>query len=631
MTIHHHGSAERKSIDDYSDIPRGEACKQLVEQLNRNLYSLNANMHTTFKQMVHVETRIGHEISLLSSCLQENMSKCTMPYAPHEEQLVQLDTAKRNLKQLTRLLDARQIFDSEDGQSEKLKDRAIDDSLLPTLVAIGENLKIIKELGAKPKFDTEAYHKTKDRYLAWKGTEFAVKFDTAGGLDDIFEAFTTLNSVNDFYRLYQHHFDQSLNTLLTKHSGVEENKSLKEIGSLFVSRAAEHFRTHIGSLCKYCDESEAFTRLLDAWKNFVKNGALEAIFEQSMNNYTDYDLLSDLKAIVSKAYEEFDAANNTASEGVADDEECIENIERIIVDGLLESAKKPLGEKLKSMVEPPPLNFRSVAEVSTSLENFAYLLREISHQLLEIYSDDDGREYMISILKPIFTDYTMRLGRMEDHSAQKTKLEEYLERISLSGQLAGIVDEYKEQTDEKAAQELKQAKKWMNERVKDAIRASHRFVTDKMPNHGSEVYKESVDMPKSALPTPQDFVVSATQNLLHLLRFWEEALANESTKIALAAHVADMNKDVLEAPDDDTIFAAILDKIAGHVVKKLLQSINDVWLTDGKSATLSKGLVKEFLCDAEYLHDALLDLRAGVHANLDTTIEKLREQLKTMG
>lgn len=161
MTIHHHGSAERKSIDDYSDIPRGEACKQLVEQLNRNLYSLNSNMQTTFKQMVHVETRfekafkiryklfffrIGHEISLLSSCLQENMSKCTMPYAPHEEQLVQLDSAKRNLKQLTRLLDARQIFDAEDSQSEKLKDRAIDDSLLPTLVAIGDNLKIIKEV-----------------------------------------------------------------------------------------------------------------------------------------------------------------------------------------------------------------------------------------------------------------------------------------------------------------------------------------------------------------------------------------------------------------------------------------------------------------------------------------------------
>lgn len=74
------------------------------------------------------------------------MSKCTMPYAPHEEQLVQLDSAKRNLKQLTRLLDARQIFDAEDSQSEKLKDRAIDDSLLPTLVAIGDNLKIIKEV-----------------------------------------------------------------------------------------------------------------------------------------------------------------------------------------------------------------------------------------------------------------------------------------------------------------------------------------------------------------------------------------------------------------------------------------------------------------------------------------------------
>lgn len=106
---------------------------------------------------------------------------------------------------------ARQIFDSEDGQSEKLKDRVIDDSLLPTLVAIGDNLKIIKEvffhflkflkfnftqLGAKPRFDAETYHRTKDRYLTWKGTEFAVKFDTPGGLDEIFEAFTTLNSVN---------------------------------------------------------------------------------------------------------------------------------------------------------------------------------------------------------------------------------------------------------------------------------------------------------------------------------------------------------------------------------------------------------------------------------------------------
>ncbi|KAF1760738.1 hypothetical protein GCK72_008987 [Caenorhabditis remanei] len=454
MTIHHHGSAERKSADDYSDIPRGEACKQLVEQLNRNLYSLNANMQTTFKQMVHVETRIGHEISLLSSCLQENMSKCTMPYAPHEEQLVQLDSAKRNLKQLTRLLDARQIFDSEDAHSEKLKDRAIDDSLLPTLVAIGENLKIIKELGAKPKFDSESYHKTKDRYLAWKGTEFVVKFDTPGGLDDIFEAFTTLNSVNDFYRLYQHHFDQSLDTLLNKHSGVEEKKSLKEIGSAFVSKSAEHFRTHIGSLCKYCEETEAFTRLLDAWKNFVKNGALEKLFENTMENYSNFDLLSDLKAIVNKAYEEFEANGGT---NVDEDEESIENIERII---------------------------RSVAEVMSSLENFAYLLREVSHQLLEIYSDDDGREFMISILKPIFTDYTMRLGRMEDNSAQKVKLEEYLERIQLSGQLSMIVDEYKEQTEIKTGQELKNAKKWMNERVKDAIRASHRFVTDKMPNHG---------------------------------------------------------------------------------------------------------------------------------------------------
>ncbi|EFP10679.1 hypothetical protein CRE_01138 [Caenorhabditis remanei] len=501
MTIHHHGSAERKSVDDYSDIPRGEACKQLVEQLNRNLYSLNANMQTTFKQMVHVETRydkldnnqrkngnqnvyfrIGHEISLLSSCLQENMSKCTMPYAPHEEQLVQLDSAKRNLKQLTRLLDARQIFDSEDAHSEKLKDRAIDDSLLPTLVAIGENLKIIKELGAKPKFDSESYHKTKDRYLAWKGTEFAVKFDTPGGLDDIFEAFTTLNSVNDFYRLYQHHFDQSLNTLLNKHSGVEEKKSLKEIGSALVTKSAEHFRTHIGSLCKYCEETEAFTRLLDAWKNFVKNGALEKLFENTMENYSNFDLLSDLKAIVNKAYEEFEANGGT---NVDEDEESIENIERIIVDGLMESAKKPLADKLRSMVEPPPLNFRSVAEVMSSLENFAYLLREVSHQLLEIYSDDDGREFMISILKPIFTDYTMRLGRMEDNSAQKVKLEEYLERVQLSGQLSMIVDEYKEQTEIKTGQELKNAKKWMNERVKDAIRASHRFVTDKMPNHGT--------------------------------------------------------------------------------------------------------------------------------------------------
>ena len=91
---------------------------------------------------------------------------------------------------------------------------------------------------------------------------------------------------------------------------------------------------------------------------------------------------------------------------------------------------------------------------------------------------------MISILKPIFTDYTMRLGRMEDNTAQKVKLEEYLERIQLSGQVSMIVDEYKEQTEIKTGQELKNAKKWMNERVKDAIRASHRFVTDKMPNHG---------------------------------------------------------------------------------------------------------------------------------------------------
>lgn len=167
-------------------------------------------------------------------------------------------------------------------------------------------------------------------------------------------------------------------------------------------------------------------------------------------------------------------------------------------------------------------------------------------------------------------------------------------------------------------------------------------------------------MPKSALPTPQDFVVTATQvisgedmnnshgfqNLLHLLRFWEEALANEKTKIALASHISDTNKgrsekitehatdsynsDSFETPNDDTIFAAVLDKIASHVVKKLLQAINDVWITDGKTATLSKGLVKEFLCDAEYLRDALIDLRAGTHNNLDSTIEKLREQLKTM-
>ncbi|CAL2038547.1 unnamed protein product [Caenorhabditis brenneri] len=626
MTIHHHSSAERKSVDDYSDIPRGEACKQLVEQLNRNLFSLNANIQNTFKQMVHVETRIGHEISLLSSCLQENMSKCTMPYAPHEEQLVQLDSAKRNLKQLTRLLDARQIFDSEDGQSEKLKDRAIDDSLLPTLVAIGENLKIIKELGAKPKFDAESYHRTKDRYLAWKGTEFAVKFDSPGGLDDIFDAFTTLNSVNDFFRLYQHNFDQSLHNLIAKPS--EEKKSLKEIGSYFVMKAAEHFRTHIGSLCKYCDEAEAFTRLLEAWKSFVKNGELEKLFEISIESYSNYDLLSDLKQIVVKAYEEFET--NGAGEGTENDEESIENIERVIVEGLLESAKKPLAEKLKSMVEPPPLNFRSVAEVMSNLENFSHLLREVSHQILEIYSENDGREFMISILEPIFTDYTKRLCRMEDSTAQKVKLEDYLERISLAGQLSQIVDEYKEQTEIKNGQELKNAKKWMNERVKDAIRASHRFVTDKMPNHGSEVYKESVDMPKSALPTPQDFVVTATQNLLHLLRFWEEALANENTKIALAMHVSDVNKDLLESPDDDIIFVAILDKIASHIVKKLLQSINDVWLTDGKTATLSKGLVKEFLCDAEHLRDALLDLRSATHPNLDSTIEKLREQLKSM-
>uniref|UniRef100_A0A1I7TKZ4 Uncharacterized protein n=1 Tax=Caenorhabditis tropicalis TaxID=1561998 RepID=A0A1I7TKZ4_9PELO len=57
MTLHHHGSAERKSVDDYSDIPRGDACKQLVEQMNRTLYSLNANIQNTFKQMVHIETR----------------------------------------------------------------------------------------------------------------------------------------------------------------------------------------------------------------------------------------------------------------------------------------------------------------------------------------------------------------------------------------------------------------------------------------------------------------------------------------------------------------------------------------------------------------------------------------------
>ncbi|EGT60175.1 hypothetical protein CAEBREN_29084 [Caenorhabditis brenneri] len=534
MTIHHHSSAERKSVDDYSDIPRGEACKQLVEQLNRNLFSLNANIQNTFKQMVHVETRIGHEISLLSSCLQENMSKCTMPYAPHEEQLVQLDSAKRNLKQLTRLLDARQIFDSEDGQSEKLKDRAIDDSLLPTLVAIGENLKIIKELGAKPKFDAESYHRTKDRYLAWKGTEFAVKFDSPGGLDDIFDAFTTLNSVNDFFRLYQHHFDQSLHNLIAKPS--EEKKSLKEIGSYFVMKAAEHFRTHIGSLCKYCDETEAFTRLLEAWKNFVKNGELEKLFEISIESYSNYDLLSDLKQIVVKAYEEFET--NGAGEGTENDEESIENIERVIVEGLLESAKKPLAEKLKSMVEPPPLNFRSVAEVMSNLENFSHLLREVSHQILEIYSENDGREFMISILEPIFTDYTKRLCRMEDSTAQKVKLEDYLERISLAGQLSQIVDEYKEQTE--------------------------------------------------------------------------------------------IKNDLLESPDDDIIFVAILDKIASHIVKKLLQSINDVWLTDGKTATLSKGLVKEFLCDAEHLRDALLDLRSATHPNLDSTIEKLREQLKSM-
>lgn len=120
----------------------------------------------------------------------------------------------------------------------------------------------------------------------------------------------------------------------------------------------------------------------------------------------------------------------------------------------------------------------------SSLENFAYLLREISHQLLEIYLEDEGREFMISILKPIFTDYTMRLCRMEDNSTPKVKLEEYLERIALAGQLSTIVEEYKDQTEIKNGLELKNAKKWMNERVKDAIRASHRFVTDKMPNHG---------------------------------------------------------------------------------------------------------------------------------------------------
>uniref|UniRef100_A0A1I7T4U7 Sec3_C domain-containing protein n=1 Tax=Caenorhabditis tropicalis TaxID=1561998 RepID=A0A1I7T4U7_9PELO len=553
---------------------------------------------------------IGHEISLLSSCLQENMSKCTIPYAPHEEQLVQLDTAKRNLKQLTRLLDARQIFDSEDSQ--KLKDRAIDDSLLPTLVAIGENLKIIKELGAVPKFDAESFHRTKDRYLAWKGTEFAVKFDSPGALDDIFEAFLTLNSVNDFFRLYQHHFDQSLNALISR--PTEEKRSLKEIGGFFVTQAADHFRTHFGSLCKYCDEKEAFTRLLDAWKSFVKNGELEKLIEVSIENYSNYDLLNDLKMIVIKELE-----RNGEGEG---EEESIENIERIIVDGLLESAKKPLAEKLTAM--------RSIPEVASNLETFSHLLREVSHQIQEIYSENEGQKYMISILEPIFLDYTKRLLRMEDNSTQKVKLEEYLERISLAGQLSGIMEEYKEKTEIKGGQELKNSKKWMNERVKDAIRASHRFVTDKMPNHGSEVYKESTDLPKSALPTPQDFVVTATQNLLHLLRFWEEALANENTKIALQNHVTEANKESPEIPDDDQIFAAILDKIASHVVKKLVQSINDVWSTDGKTATLSKGLVKEFLCDAEYLRDALVDLRAGSHQNLDTVIEKLREQLKTM-
>lgn len=118
-----------------------------------------------------------------------------------------------------------------------------------------------------------------------------------------------------------------------------------------------------------------------------------------------------------------------------------------------------------------------------SLENFAYLLREVSYQLLEIYSEE-GQEFMISILKPIFTDYSMRLCRMEDNSTPKVKLEEYLERITLSGQLSTIVEEYKQQTEQITGQELKNAKKWINDRVKDAIRASHRFVTDKMPNHG---------------------------------------------------------------------------------------------------------------------------------------------------
>ncbi|CAB3402247.1 unnamed protein product [Caenorhabditis bovis] len=566
--------------------------------------------------MTHLGTRIGHEIGALSSCLQDNMSKCTTSYAPHEEQLVQLDGAKRNLNQLTKLLEARQVFDSKDGQAVNLQSRSIDDSLLPTLLAIGENLKIIKELGAKPQFDVETYHKTKDRYLTWKGTEFAVKFGVKDGLDDIFDAFNTLNSVNDFYRLYQHHFDQSLTSLLNGIISGDEKKSLKDIGNAFVNRASDHFRTHMASLCKYCDDDDAFARLLDAWENFAKSEHVSKALETAIDNYSNYELLTDLKYLV---------VNYQKSK----DDESIESFEKIVVSGLLEAAKTPLAEKLKTMVEHPPLNFRSVSEISSNFENFSYMLKEMASQLYEVYSDDE-KPFITSIIKPIFADYTMRLCRMEDNSKERIKIEDYLERIALAGQLHLITEDYKTITDVSSGQELKNTKKWMNDRVRDAIRVSHRFVTDKMPNHGTGVYKEEGSIPKSALPTPSDFVVTATQNLLHLLRFWEEALANETTKLALSIYVSHSeNSDKDAETNDEVIFAAILDKIASHVVKKLVQSINDVMITEqGKPANLSKGLLKEMLCDTEYLRDALLDLRSGNHQNLDNTIEKLENLIK---
>ncbi|CAI5444058.1 unnamed protein product [Caenorhabditis angaria] len=617
--------SERRSVDDYYDIPRGEECKQLVEQLNRNLFTINSGLQGTLKQMTHLDSRIGHEIVSLSSCLQENLSKCTTSYAPHEEQLVQLDTAKRNLKKLTSLLEARAIFDSEDGQTEKLKNRAIDDSLLPTLVAIGENLRIIRELGAKPRFDAESFHQTKDRYLTWKGTEFAMKFD--GGLDEIYEAFATLNSVEDFYRLYQYHIDQSLSSLLQKVSAPEldeKPKSIKIWGQQFLAQAAEHFRAHLASICKYCDENEGFEKLLEAWKTFLKNGQMEKVMEMAMDEYLDYQLLNDLKSLLIDSEE--------------DSTESPENIEKILISGILESAKSPLASKLSKMLENPPFNFAKIVEISTNLENFLYFLREISHQIREIYgeSQEKSQEYLKSqILRPIFTDYVQKLGRMEENSA---KFEEFLERIALGGQMLLILEEYQEQIGFSNENEVKMARKWMGERVKMAIRASHRFVTDKMPNHGSEVYHEEMDnFPKSALPTPQDFVVTATQNLLHLLRFWEETLANETAKMAISEYFKQKsenpaeNRSSAENLEDEVLFSAILDKIAAFVVKKLLQSINDVWKSkEQPGKKLSKNLMKEFLCDAEYLRDALIDLRAGTHENLDSTIEKLREQIKNM-